>query len=398
MKVRCPRAAHRWPPSALSVLLAVGCQGPGQAPPQGPAQIKKAQSDRAQINKAQINTAQALTQPSHAQPKADPSAPAQPEQEAACASGPDFTRVFDEIAPSVVGVIAGDVLEQGFVAARHGSGFIWDEAGHIVTNDHIVEGVTAFQIRTATRKVLTATLVGRDARTDLAVLKLESGQLPPVRRGSVEGLKPGQWIAAVGSPYGFDHSITVGVISALGRRRLPQGGPRYANFIQTDASINPGNSGGPLVDGGGAVVGVSTTVLSHARGISFAVPMDMVITVAESILANGHFLRGFAGLYVDVPSLAQASTAGLTTRRGAVITGVVMGAPAHAAGLTPGDIILAYDNHPIEDPLMLSWLIAATRPGQAAQVRVARGDSRLNFMVLVSESPDGPEPDPDPQE
>ncbi|MFN3198828.1 MAG: S1C family serine protease [Bradymonadia bacterium] len=297
--------------------------------------------------------------------------------------GPDFTYVFDTVAPSVVSVLAGHVEETGFATVRQGSGFLWDAQGHLVTNDHIVDNVSAFQVRTADRQVLSAVLVGSDPKTDLAVLKLDGGRLPPLARGSVKPLRPGQWVAALGSPYGFDHSITVGVVSALGRRNLPSGAPRYANFIQTDASINPGNSGGPLVNIDGRVVGVNTAVLGHGQGVSFATPIDMVNVVVESILADGRFVRGYTGLVTISPSLDQVAASGLSTRRGALVKGVVLEAPGHLAGLEPGDIILAYDGVPIEDPRMLSWLIAATKPGRAAQVRVARGRDRLNFMVVV---------------
>jgi len=297
--------------------------------------------------------------------------------------GPDFSLVFSKVSPSVVGVVAGDTVEGRFQPARSGTGFAWDAGGHIVTNDHVVAAGAEHRVRTHRGRVFRARLVGRDGPTDLAVLATEA-RLEPVTRGRVETLRPGHWAAAVGNPYGMEHSITVGVVSALGRYDLPPGAPRYANFIQTDLAINPGNSGGPLVDARGDTVGLNTAMLGDAQGLSFATPIDMVETVVAQLLEQGRFVRGFAGVYVRAVSPRSAKRAGLDRARGARVTGVVEGGPAARAGIATGDILLRYGDQPIAAAGALPWLIASTRPGTRISVEIARPEGRSTVKLEVA--------------
>jgi len=300
----------------------------------------------------------------------------------------NFTEVFDRVSPSTVGVAAGHPGTRGFVVRQSGSGFVWDQNDHIVTNAHLVAESNRIRIRTKDGRVLKAHLVGLDIGTDLAVLKVEGLSLPSLPRASTNDVRPGQWVAAIGNPYGMDHSITVGVVSAIRRRNLPGGAAKYAEFIQSDASIFPGNSGGPLVNTAGEIIGLNTATLGG--GLSFSTRIDMVETVTRRIIERGRFDRGFAGLYVKHVSHSAAETAGLETPRGARVRGVVQGGPADKAGLRPGDIILEFDSREIDDSTTLPWLIAATPPGDAPELEVARGKARLKVRLNVAASPSIP--------
>lgn len=311
---------------------------------------------------------------------APPPAPAQG------VGGPDFAAVFATVSPTVVGVAVDRAASGRFEPDRTGTGFVWDDRGHVVTNEHLVGGGKRIRVRTMDGRVLEAAVVGRDEPTDLAVLRVARDGLYPVRRGDATALRPGEWVAAIGNPFGMHHSITVGVVSALGRRDLPPGGPKYADFIQTDLNINPGNSGGPLVNAHGQVVGLNTAVLDNAQGLAFATPMDMVETVVERLLADGRFVRGFGGLIVKPVSRSAALDARLDTVRGARVSRVVEKGPAAVAGLEPGDIILRYDRQPVEDAHELPWLIARTRPGTVVPLDVARGAERLDLQLPVAEA------------
>ena len=300
----------------------------------------------------------------------------------------DFARVFDSVSPSTVGVAAGHPRNRSFQVRQSGSGFAWDAHGHVVTNAHIVAEAGQIRIRTKDGRVLRAQLVGLDIGTDLAVLKVKALNLQPIPRAQASGVRPGQWVAAIGNPYGMDHSITVGVVSAIRRSNLPGGAPKYAEFIQSDASIFPGNSGGPLVNTHGQVIGLNTATLGG--GLSFSTRIDMVETVTKRIIEDGRFERGFAGLYVKHVSHNAAESAGLERPRGARVRGLVQGGAAEAAGLKPGDIILKFNDREIEDSASLPWLIAATPPGETAQLSVARRMERLSLDLTMSRSPDSP--------
>lgn len=299
--------------------------------------------------------------------------------------GPDFAAAFAAVSPSVVGVVAGRREEDRLVAQRTGSGFVWDNAGHVVTNDHLLGDAVAVAVRLQDGRALSAKVVGRDPPTDLAVLRVLAAGMEPAPRGDAENLLPGTWVAAIGNPMGMDHSITVGVVSGTGRHGLPGQASRYLNFIQTDVNLNPGNSGGPLVDGRGRVVGLNTAVLARTQGIAFATPIDLVESVVSDILQNGRVIRGFAGIVVKPVRLKDATAASLSRQEGARVEKVVPNGPGDIAGLQPGDIILRFGSKKIEEPAVLPWLIAAARPGTSVELRVARGTERLVLILTVAQ-------------
>lgn len=326
--------------------------------------------------------------PDAAQPAATPKPrpgppPAAAPTVAPYVGGPDFSAVFARVSPSVVGVVAGRRADKRFHPARSGTGFAWDDRGHVVTNDHVISAGAEHRVRTHEGHVYPAKLVGRDGPTDLAVLRIDA-TLPPVTRGRVDTLKPGHWAAAIGNPYGMEHSITVGVISALGRYDLPPGAPRYANFIQTDLAVNPGNSGGPLVDSMGRTVGLNTAIVRDAQGLAFATPIDMVETVVAQLVEHGRFERGFAGLYVRAVSPRAARNAGLDAPMGARVTGVVGDGPAARAGVTPGDILLRFGDREVRAAGALPWMIASTAPGTDVVLEIARATGREKVTVAIT--------------
>lgn len=329
-------------------------------------------------------TASAPSRPISSRKRPPRTTPRAPVRSSAVCRG-DFSAVFTKVSPSVVGVAAGRMDEGRFAINKRGTGFAWDNRGHIVTNAHTVAEANEIRIRTKEGKVVRAGVVGLDANTDLAVLAIQGVQLVPVERGDYGAVVPGQWVAAIGNPYGMDHSITVGVISAIGRKNLPPGAPRYADFIQSDVSIFPGNSGGPLVNEQGEVIGLNTAKLG--QGLSFSTRIDMVETVTERLVREGRFDRGFAGLIVRRVSARVAEASGLSAAVGARVRAVVQDGPAALAGIEPGDIILEYDGRKIPGPAALPWMIAATPPGATVPVRIARVHERLLVDLNVATVP-----------
>lgn len=298
--------------------------------------------------------------------------------------GPDFSAVFDAVAPSVLGVVAGRLVDGRFQADRTGTGFVWDSDGRVVTNAHLIGDAPRIRIRTREGRVTRARLVGLDAATDLAVIDPGPLDLPPVALAPTESVRPGAWVAAVGNPQGMAHSITVGVVSAVGRRTLPPGAPELAEFIQSDVAVDVGSSGGPLVDTRGRVVGLNTAVVGGK--LTFSIRVDMVHTVAERLIADGAFVRGFAGIYTGRVTAKVAREAGLERRRGVRVRGVVQGGPAALAGIRPGDVLLEFGAHAVDEPEALPWLVAATRPGTAVPVHVVRGTARETLTLTVGAS------------
>lgn len=365
------RTPRRVAASALLAAALTACRAPGAADhppvsPRGQPSMRAAPGDRPAPDPALQPVLQPALEP------------------APFVGGPDFTRVFDRVAPSVVGVAAGALVDGRFVVARSGTGFVWDDDGHVVTNAHLIGDAPRVRVRDQSGRVTLARLVGLDAATDLAVINPGPLDLPRVELGDVDALRPGEWVAAIGNPHGMEHSITVGVISALGRRTLPGAASKLAEFIQSDVALDIGSSGGPLVDTRGRVVGLNTAIVGGK--FSFSIRADMVATVARRLIAEGAFVRGFAGLYPMATTTKVAREAGLGDRRGVRVRGVVEGGPAHAAGLLPGDIILEFGEHSVDDPDALPWLIAATRPGTEVPCQVARGSERLALVLVMGEA------------
>jgi serine protease Do len=269
-----------------------------------------------------------------------------------------------------------------------GSGFIISQDGYILTNAHVVADFDDISVRLADRKrEFKAKVIGLDKRTDVALIKVEASDLPMATLGSSSQLQPGQWVAAIGSPFGFSNTITAGIVSATDRA-LPD--ETYVPFIQTDVAVNPGNSGGPLINLKGEVVGVNSMIYSRTggyMGVSFAIPIEVALDVAKQLQASGKVTRGRMGIGIQPLTQDLAKTFRLDADSGAVVTTVEPGSPAERAGLKMGDVILEYNGKKIEDPNELPRLVAATKPGQKATVALWRNGKREQLAVTVGEFP-----------
>ena len=254
-----------------------------------------------------------------------------------------------------------------------GSGFIVSSDGYVLTNNHVVEGADEIIVRLNDRRELPATLVGTDPRSDMAVLKIENGDdLPVVQVGRSRDLKVGEWVFAIGSPFGFDYTVTAGIVSALGRS-LPS--ENYVPFIQTDVAINPGNSGGPLFNLEGEVVGINSQIYTRSggfMGVSFAIPIDDAMNVFRQLRDNGSVSRGWLGVLIQEVNRDLAESFGLKRPRGALIAEVMSGSPAQAAGLQAGDIVLSYDGDEVQLSSDLPPMVGRTPVGETAELRVDR--------------------------
>ncbi len=277
--------------------------------------------------------------------------------------------------------------EQGpqgeFDAQSLGSGFIIDTDGYILTNNHVVEGAEEIIVRLSDRRELVAELIGADPRSDIALLKVEADGLPVVKLGDDRELKVGEWVMAIGSPFGFDHSVSVGVVSALGRS-LPS--ENYTPFIQTDVAINPGNSGGPLFNLQGEVVGINSQIYSRTggyMGVSFAIPVSLAMDVVEQLKGQGFVSRGYLGVHIQDVDRELAESFGLDRPAGAAVVSIVEGSPAEAAGFAVGDVVVAYDGHPIERSADLPPLVGRTAVGSEVAVIVLRNKERTELRVRV---------------
>jgi len=280
-----------------------------------------------------------------------------------------------------------------------GSGFIISQDGYVLTNAHVVAGDGEVTVRLAdAKREFKAKVIGADERTDIALLKIEASGLPTVKLGKSGTLQPGEWVAAIGSPFGFENTITAGIISATGRS-LPA--ETYVPFIQTDVAVNPGNSGGPLINLAGEVVGVNSMIYSQTggyMGVSFAIPIEVALEVTQQLRAEGKVTRGRLGVRIQPMTRELAQSFKLKEPNGALIATVEPGSPADKAGLKPGDVVLAFNGQPIDDPNKLPRLVASTRPGQAATLRIWRDgkaeEVKFTAAELVAEvKPTRPAPD-----
>lgn len=279
----------------------------------------------------------------------------------------------------------------GTVQPRHsiGSGFIVSSDGYVLTNNHVVEGADEIVVRLSDRRELPATLVGTDPRSDVAVLKIKGGgSLPVVKIGKSRDLKVGEWVFAIGSPFGFDHTVTAGIVSAVGRS-LPS--ENYVPFIQTDVAINPGNSGGPLFNMDGEVVGINSQIYTRSggfMGVSFAIPIDDAMNVFRQIRDEGSVSRGWLGVLIQEVNRDLAESFGLKRPRGALIAEVMEGSPAEKAGLRSGDIVLEYEGEEIRFSSDLPPMVGRTRPGETARMTVLRGGREIDVDVKIGRLPD----------
>ena len=274
-------------------------------------------------------------------------------------------------------------------ARGEGSGFIVAPEGYILTNAHVVADASEVTVRLTDRREFTAKVVGADRRTDVAVIKIDGKDLPTVRIGDPSKLRPGEWVIAIGSPFGFDNSVTAGIVSALSRS-VPDS--QYTPFIQTDAAVNPGNSGGPLFNMAGEVVGMNSQIYSRTggyMGISFAIPIDIAIGVKDQLVKTGHVQRGRIGVIVQEVGQQLADSFGLDRPRGAIVAQVENASPAAKAGLKAGDVILAVGDKPIERSGQLSAVISQIRPGTKVELEVWRDRANRKIEVEVGELKEG---------
>src|SRR2546426_1690437 len=296
-----------------------------------------------------------------------------------------FANVADRVTPAVVNVSAiprkdappqdlerfrdlfGDEFVERFRRRRDeprasGSGVIVDPAGYILTNNHVVENAQAIIVRLSDARKLPARLVGRDVKTDLAVLKVDgAGPLPVAELGDSDRLRVGQWVIAIGNPFGLDRTVTAGIVSATARTRV--GVATYENFIQTDASINPGNSGGPLLNLDGKVVGINTAIVASGQGIGFSIPVNMARDVMRQLISRGRVVRGWLGIVIQDVTDELASSFGVRERQGVLIADVMKGGPAEVAGVPAGDVVVQFSGDAIREVPELQRRRAAPGPG-----------------------------------
>ncbi len=275
-------------------------------------------------------------------------------------------------------------------ARSSGSGVIVDPRGYILTNNHVIENAAEIHVRLSDQRKFPARLVGRDPKTDLAVLKIEAeGPLPVAELGDSDRIRVGQWAIAIGNPFGLDRTVTAGIISATGRMRL--GVSQFENFIQTDASINPGNSGGPLLNLDGKVVGVNTAIVATGQGIGFSIPINMAKEVMAQLIEKGRVVRGWLGIVIQDLSDELAGGFGVPPRSGVLVSDVMKDGPAETAGLRAGDIIVEFGGQPMREVPELQRRVAATPPGQSVPLAVLRDKQQVRLGVKVGEMP-GEEP------
>ena len=328
---------------------------------------------------------------------------------------PDFINLAKKVGPSVVNVSTsrirgaaqeapspfgdndpGEEFWQRFFGGRIprgpqrqsgiGSGFIVDSNGTILTNYHVVDGAQKLSVTLSDGKNYDAKVVGKDQKSDMAVIKIEAGRnLPAVALGDSDRLEVGEWVMAIGNPFGLDHTVTSGIVSAKGRN-IGQG--PYDNFIQTDASINPGNSGGPLINLRGEVVGINTAIFSQSGGnigIGFAIPSNSVKELLPQLRDKGKVVRGFIGVSVQKVSPEIAESLGINPARGALVADMVNGGPADHAGVKVGDVIVEFDRRPIKDSADLPQQVARVVPGAAVQIKVIRNGKETPLSLTIGE-------------
>ncbi len=335
---------------------------------------------------------------------------------------PDFTKLVEQNSPAVVNISTtqkvkhphamphgfqmpdipedspwGDLLrrffgEEGerleeFESQSLGSGFIVDADGYVVTNYHVVKNAEEIIVRLSDRRELAAELVGSDARSDVALLKVKADNLPVVKVGKSENLKVGEWVMAIGSPFGFDHSVSVGVVSAIGRN-LPS--ENYVPFIQTDVAINPGNSGGPLFNLDGEVVGINSQIYSRTggfMGLSFAIPVDVAIDVVQQLKTKGKVSRGWLGILIQDVNRELAESFGMKQPRGAVVLRVLPDSPAAKAGFKVGDVVVDFNGKKIMRSSDLPLAVGQAAIDSKAKVTVIREGKNKSLRVTIAELP-----------
>ncbi|MBI4954481.1 MAG: trypsin-like peptidase domain-containing protein [Myxococcales bacterium] len=272
-----------------------------------------------------------------------------------------------------------------------GTGFVYDAKGLILTNNHVIENAAEIAVSFTDGREFSGTVVGTDKPTDIAVVKVATDGLSPLPLGDSDALEVGDWVVAIGNPFGLEHTVSAGILSAKGRTRDDVKGldpAGYFNFLQTDASINPGNSGGPLLDLAGRVVGINSAVRANANNIGFAIPINMVRQLLPMLLKDGRVRRSAIGVFVESLTQDDAKRLGRPARQGALVKSLVPGGPAERAGLAREDVILAFDGKAVKDPNELRWLASIAGVNNTVSVRVARADRVFDVKMVLGELPD----------
>ncbi len=325
---------------------------------------------------------------------------------------PDFTRLVEQVTPSVVNIEAtsepgrraqvlpgqdqipeilrrfigpGMPLPEPRGGISQGTGFVTSSDGYIITNHHVIDGASKVLVRFSDRREMEARVVGSDALSDIAVLKVEATGLPAVRIGDARSLRPGQWVVAIGSPFGFDYSVTAGIVSGINRRSMDPG-QQYVPFIQTDVAINRGNSGGPLLNVRGEVVGVNSQIFSNTGGfigVSFAIPVDIAMNTARQLRETGEVRRGILGVQIGQVTRERAQELGLTRPVGAFVSSINNGSAADRAGIRPGDVITAFNGREILNASDLPPQVGLLAPGSRATVTVRRDGGNRDLVVTL---------------
>lgn len=282
--------------------------------------------------------------------------------------------------------------EQKRKVTNLGSGVIATSDGYILTNNHVIEGAEDILVKLSNNKEYKGRVIGTDKRSDLAVIKIDENNLPTIKWGDSDKLRVGEIVLAVGNPYGLNQTITMGIVSALGRSGI--GITDYEDFIQTDAAINPGNSGGALINIKGELVGINTAIFSTTggyQGIGFAIPVNMAKNIMNSIINKGKVIRGWLGVHIQALTPELVKQFNLQEDKGVLLSEVVEGGPADKGGLKRGDVIVEFDNKKVDSPITLRNMVASTIPGQTVTVRVIRDGKPLNIRVIIAELPADPQ-------
>ena len=277
------------------------------------------------------------------------------------------------------------------VAEGLGTAFVYDPDGFLLTNNHVIEDATDVMVSFVDGGEFKGTVVGRDKHTDIAVLKIDKAGLPSLPLGDSDVIDVGDWVVAIGNPFGLSHTVSAGILSAKGRTRDDVKGldpTGYFNFLQTDASINPGNSGGPLLNTRGEVVGINAAVRANANSIGFAIPINMVKQLLPTLLRDGKLRRSAIGVEVDPLNPLDAGRLHRPDRKGAWVTRVLAGSPAERAGISTDDVIVAFEGKSIEGPNELRWLASIAGVNKVATVRVARSERTFDLRVTLGELAD----------
>ncbi|MFK7815699.1 MAG: DegQ family serine endoprotease [Gammaproteobacteria bacterium] len=295
---------------------------------------------------------------------------------------------FGEFFEKFFGEHGGNGGEEFFNSRSLGSGFIISKDGYVITNHHVVKGADEIIVKLSDRRQLVAEMVGSDPRSDIALLKLEGDDFPSVKLGDSDAVKVGQWVLAIGSPFGFDASVTAGIVSAKGRS-LPS--ENYVPFIQTDVAINPGNSGGPLFDLDGKVVGINSQIYTRSggfMGLSFAIPIEDAMDVVDQLKTSGYVSRGWLGVYIQEVTRELAESFGMEKPTGALVAKILPESPAQDTDLQIGDIILSYNNEEVKNSASLPPLVGRTRVGDTVKLKIMRNGKTKTVKLEIGQLPD----------